>query len=375
MLLNHTMTELIIVGTVTGPFVLTLALTAYLIYSHMSYYTIPQAQTYIIRIVSMAAIYSLNSLLSVIFYEQSIYFDLVRDCYEAFVLYQFFSLILYFFNMEAVEYFPWSDTEDIRLKELNSLSDHDIVIGDDEEEEEREHVKILEESEIVTSHYLSKTGLAKFPFPCCCLPSVIPGNVLFVRIRLGVFQYMLMKPLLSLIAIILHTQDDYHPGSFDLRYGYVWIALLMNVSIFVALYFLLIFYQLVHHIIKSHRPLSKLLSIKAVLFFMFWQSILIAGLAYKGWLPILDVRGGPDASTAAINNVLISFEMLILSITNLFAFSNTEYKIAFAYSTLAPSEKEYTSKRMKNIVTKVFNPIDIVKDGKNILTGKETKVQ
>lgn len=378
-MLNHTITEFVAAGTLSGLFLITVAVTAYLIYSHMSYYTVPQAQTYIVRIILMAPIYSFTSLLSVVFHEQSLYFDLARDCYEAFVLYQFFSLILYFFNMEAGEYFP-SDTDDIRLKELNSLSDHnEIVIDGDEDEEEDDMIQSEPRVEIETSHYLAKTGLAKFPFPCCCLPSVVPGSVLFVRIRLMVFQYVIARPLLSLIAVILHTQGDYHTGSFDIRYGYLWIALLMNLSVFVALYALLIFYQLTHHVIKSHRPLMKLLSIKAVLFFVFWQSLLIAALAYKEWLPILDVKGGPDASAAVINNVLVSIEMVILAIVNLFAFANTEYKIMFAYTIPDPSaetgNKNYTSKRAKNIVTQVFNPIDIMKDGKNILTGKETKVQ
>lgn len=376
-MLNHTMTEIIIAGTLSGLFLPTVAITAYLIYSHMSYYTVPQAQTYIVRIVMMAPIYSFTALLSVVFHEYSLYFDLVRDCYEAFVLYQFFSLILYFFNMEAGEYFP----ADIRLNELNSLSDHnEIVIDGDEEEDEEEEDDMTKSEprvEIETSHYLSKMGLTKFPFPCCCLPSVVPDGVLFVRIRLMVFQYVITRPLLSLIAVILHTQGDYHAGSFDIRYGYLWIALLMNLSVFVALYGLLIFYQLTHHVIKSHRPLMKLLSIKAVLFFVFWQSVLITALAYKGWVPVLDVKGGPDASAAIINNVLVSIEMVILAIVNMFAFANTEYKIMFAYTIPDPGAetKNYTSKRAKNIVTQVFNPMDIMKDGNNILTGKETKVQ
>lgn len=42
----------------------------------------------------MIPIYSIASLLSYIFYNHALYFQLARDCYEAFVISSFFNLLL-----------------------------------------------------------------------------------------------------------------------------------------------------------------------------------------------------------------------------------------------------------------------------------------
>lgn len=418
-LLNLTKTEQIFLGLGVGPLSVTIFLTIWLLYSHLSYYTVPIAQKAICRIVLMPLVYSISSLLSLCFHEYTIYFNLVRDCYEAYVLYQFFSLLLYYFNAEATSYFPDSDTEDIRLKELSSLSDHEnpteYVI------EERTRTETNDPT--TTSHYLAKINPIRYPFPFCCCPVATTGGTLFARIRLFVFQYVIVKPLTALIAIILHTQGVYHPGSFDYRYGYFWVTLVMNLSIFIAFYYLIVFYQLTHHIIKRHRPLLKLLSIKAILFFLFWQSIIIAVIAHMGWIPVI-IGKDVEMTVSALDNVIISCQMMILAFVNLFAFSNYEYKIQFTYTTLDPSasieeesgsisfgdrhsrdssnssdtesrsdsssssknsdsnsrrnsktKRKKTTKKLKNLATDVLNPIDLFKDGKAILKGKDTKVQ
>ena len=395
---NATKTELLFAGLGGSSFGVTLLITFWLVYSHLSYYTIPLAQTAIIRIALMAPIYSLNSLLSLLFHEYAIYFDLVRDCYEAFVLYQFFALLLYYFNANATSHFPDTD-EDVRLKELSSLSDHDTPLDIEEKDNSVYYAERSATSDpTTTSHYLGKLKSIRYPFPFCCCPVLNTGSLLFARIRLCVFQYVIIKPTLAVIAIILHTKGLYHPGSFDPHYGYLWIALLMNLSIFIAFYFLVVFYQLVHHVIKRHRPLSKFIAIKAVLFFIFWQSVVIAVLAYLKWLPVFNIRGSDpvETSAAAITNLIISFEMVVLALVNVFAFSNYEYKVAVqSYTTpdpnnceiviedsmseeavtTVPSKNKKTSKKLRNFVTNVLNPTDTLKDGKNILRGKDTKVQ
>src|SRR5262245_59630278 len=46
----------------------------------------PNQQRYIIRICLMVPIYAIISWLSYFYYRQSIYYEVLRDCYEAFVL-------------------------------------------------------------------------------------------------------------------------------------------------------------------------------------------------------------------------------------------------------------------------------------------------
>ncbi|PNJ23293.1 TMEM184A isoform 11, partial [Pongo abelii] len=81
---------------VSGIFVWTaLVLTCHQIYLHLSSYTMPQEQRYIIRLLLIVPIYAFDSWLSLLLlgdHQYYVYFDSVRDCYEAFVIYSFLSL-------------------------------------------------------------------------------------------------------------------------------------------------------------------------------------------------------------------------------------------------------------------------------------------
>jgi len=65
-----------------------------LIIFHLKHYTRPEQQRYIARILLMAPIYSGNSWLSLRFYWLSDYFDVLRDCYEAYVILSFYYLLI-----------------------------------------------------------------------------------------------------------------------------------------------------------------------------------------------------------------------------------------------------------------------------------------
>ena len=55
------------------------------IYQHLRYYTCPSEQRWIVRILFMVPIYSFDSWLSLMFFNNDsyyVYFNTVRDCYE-----------------------------------------------------------------------------------------------------------------------------------------------------------------------------------------------------------------------------------------------------------------------------------------------------
>jgi hypothetical protein len=79
----------------------------------------------------------------------------------------------------------------------------------------------------------------------------------------------------SILAIIMHSQGVYHPGSFSPKHGYLYVTIILNISVSLALYWLLIFYVAIEDVIHEYKPLYKLLAIKAILFFAFWQSVAI----------------------------------------------------------------------------------------------------
>jgi hypothetical protein len=65
----------------------------FLIMQHAMHYIKPNEQKHIIRIVFMIPVYSIVSFLSYLFWRQAIYFEVLRDCYEAFAISSFFALL------------------------------------------------------------------------------------------------------------------------------------------------------------------------------------------------------------------------------------------------------------------------------------------
>ena len=71
------------------------------IYLHLRFYSNPAHQKWIVRILFMVPIYSFCSWLSLKYYDESIYFDTVRNIYEAFVIYAFLSLMFEYLGGES----------------------------------------------------------------------------------------------------------------------------------------------------------------------------------------------------------------------------------------------------------------------------------
>ena len=66
--------------------------TCHQIYQYLRYYTNPAEQRWIVRILFVVPVYAFESWLSLLFFSQDnlyVYFNAVRDCYEAFVIYNF----------------------------------------------------------------------------------------------------------------------------------------------------------------------------------------------------------------------------------------------------------------------------------------------
>ncbi|KAJ4845085.1 hypothetical protein Tsubulata_036109 [Turnera subulata] len=64
------------------------------IYRHLLNYTEPTYQRYIVRIIFMVPVYAMMSFLSLVLPQSSIYFNSIREVYEAWVIYNFLSLCL-----------------------------------------------------------------------------------------------------------------------------------------------------------------------------------------------------------------------------------------------------------------------------------------
>ena len=80
-----------------GIFVMaTLPVSMFGILQHALNYSKPHLQKYIIRVLFMVPTYALNSWIVLKFPETSIYLDTIRECYEAFVIYNFMIYLINF---------------------------------------------------------------------------------------------------------------------------------------------------------------------------------------------------------------------------------------------------------------------------------------
>ena len=66
----------------------------------------------------------------------------------------------------------------------------------------------------------------------------------------------------------------YHEGSLSLSNGYVYVAFCRNISQSWALYTLLIFYKQTRQLLVRVKPIPKFMSVKAIVFFTFWQQVI-----------------------------------------------------------------------------------------------------
>lgn len=316
---NNTSIE-ISVFCISGTFTLfSLLLTLYLVFRHLKHWIDPIGQKSIVRILLLVPIYSVVSWLAIIFGDYALYFTLVRDCYEAYALYQFFCLMVHYLGEEGTTYF--------------TSARHDIPIEN-----------------LLT--YFDEKALA---FPCCCF-TYEPSKRVFLHIKRCSLQYVFVKPLLSLIAILLQMADLYHAGSLSIKYGYFWLSLFLNISAAIALYFIFLFYDLIKKVIAPYKPFLKLISIKILIFFIFWQSMLITLLYYFHVIPPF-FNWSIARSSDTIQNVIICFEMAGLAAFNLHAFSYHDYRTGPGENTLETA--------LENVID-IANQKDLVKDTKEV---------
>ena len=87
---------------VAGIFVLlAVSVSVYEIAMNLEYYNCPRLQIRVVRILWMVPIYAVNSWLCLRFKDASFYIDPVRECYEAFVIYNFYMYLVTYLEDEV----------------------------------------------------------------------------------------------------------------------------------------------------------------------------------------------------------------------------------------------------------------------------------
>ncbi|XP_047389109.1 transmembrane protein 184A isoform X5 [Sciurus carolinensis] len=288
------------------------------IYLHLRSYTVPQEQRYIIRLLLMVPIYAFDSWLSLLLlggHEYYVYFDSVRDCYEAFAIYSFLSLCFQYLGGES------AIMAEIRGKPIKSS----CVYG------------------------------------TCCLRGM-SYSIGFLRFcKQATLQFCMVKPIMAVVTIILQAFGRYRDGDFSVHSGYLYVALVYNASVSLALYALFLFYSATRELLRPFEPVLKFLTVKAVIFLSFWQGMLLAILERCGAIPEVEAmdgtRVGAGTLAAGYQNFLICIEMLFASLALRYAFTCQVYSEK-KDSPGPPAPMQSISSGLKETIS----PQDIVQD-------------
>uniref|UniRef100_A0A8C4ZFZ1 Transmembrane protein 184ba n=1 Tax=Gadus morhua TaxID=8049 RepID=A0A8C4ZFZ1_GADMO len=226
-------------------------------------------QRHIVRILFIVPIYAFDSWLSLLFFTNDqyyVYFDTVRDCYEAFVIYNFLSLCYEYLGGES------AIMAEIRGKPIESS----CVYG------------------------------------TCCLRGR-SYSIGFLRFcKQATLQFCVVKPLMATVTVVLQAYGKYKDGDFNVAGGYLYVSIVYNVSVSLSLYALFLFFFATRQLLSPYSPVLKFLMVKSVIFLSFWQGLLLAILEKCGAIPRINsdaVTVGEGTVAAGYQNFIICVEM------------------------------------------------------------------
>ncbi|KAH6671668.1 organic solute transporter Ostalpha-domain-containing protein [Halenospora varia] len=270
---------------------LSILVSFYLIFMHATHYTKPYEQRHIIRILFMIPVYATSAFLSFRFYWHAVYFQVISDCYEAFAIASFFSLLCHYIapNLhDQKQYFrtcepkPW-------VWPLNWMK---ACCG-------------------------GQRGIWRTPRS---------GLTWFNIVWTGVYQYCFIRVSMTITAVVTQYFGRYCESSNSPLFAHIWVLVLEGLAVTVAMYCLIQFYVQLRLDLAPHSPFLKVLAIKLVIFLSFWQSFAISILTSATFnvVQASSTIAYPDLKVG-IPSLLLCIEMAIFAILHLFAFPYKPY--------------------------------------------------
>lgn len=285
----------------------------YGILMHLANYYQPNIQCYVVRILWMVPIYSIESWLCLRFHEFAIYIETLRDVYESFVLYCFLQFLIEVLGGEEALILLLKDkspTRGFHYAPMNWCL-KPWIMG---QPVSRTGGKEARGAETTTSSFAGGERTVRWTSP------------FFVQCKFGCLQYVLLKFVTSIAVCWLEVYGLYKEGDWTTRGGYLYIIILTNLSQCWALYCLVFFYYATKNELSPIRPVGKFLSVKMLVFFTWWQSLGITILVQLELIPSYDRDNmTPEDVAKGLQAYLICIEMFIGAIVHMFVFPHTDY--------------------------------------------------
>ncbi|KAH9748484.1 Organic solute transporter ostalpha protein (DUF300) [Citrus sinensis] len=259
---------------------LTMHFTMRLLQQHLFYWKNPKEQKAIIIIILMAPIYAVDSFVGLLDIKGSkpffTFLDSVKECYEALVIAKFMALMY--------SYLKISISKNIVPDEIKGREIHHSF-----------PMTLFQPRTVRLDHHTLKL------------------------LKYWTWQFVVIRPICSILMITLQLLRIY-PSWLSWTF-----TIILNVSVSLALYSLVVFYHVFAKELGPHKPLAKFMCIKGIVFFCFWQDVVLEILAGMGiirshhfWLDVEHIN-------EAIQNVLVCLEMVVFSIIQQYAYPATPY--------------------------------------------------
>ncbi|WOH04264.1 hypothetical protein DCAR_0623673 [Daucus carota subsp. sativus] len=251
-----------------------------LLLAHLSNWKKPKEQKAIVVIILMAPIYAVDSYVGLLDFRGSEAFfmllDSIKECYEALVMAKFLALLYTYLNISISK----------------------SIVPDEVKGREIHH---------------------SFPMTLFQPHSVRLNHKTLKLLKYWTWQFVAIRPVCSILMIALQLLDIYP----------AWISwtftIILNISVSLALYSLVLFYHVFAKELAPHNPLAKFLCVKGIVFFCFWQGIVLEMLVAAGiiqshhiWLDVVHIQ-------QAYQNILVIVEMVFFSIFQMSAYSAAPY--------------------------------------------------
>ena len=150
-------------GVAAIPAFFAIVISMYNIIKHNLHYNFPEEQVLITKILFTIPLYSSISWMSLKFSENSIYFDIIEDFYDSFIIYCFLKLMF------------------------------DYVGG------QKNCLKLIKNKPPITR-----------PIPLCCLPKVILDHGFLKRVKISFWQFIIINTIMSIISFGTSFNNIYY---------------------------------------------------------------------------------------------------------------------------------------------------------------------
>ncbi|GMI93388.1 hypothetical protein like AT4G21570 [Hibiscus trionum] len=259
---------------------LTLHFTLQLVSQHLFHWKNPKEQKAILIIILMAPIYAVDSFVGLLDVRGSkaffMFLESIKECYEALVIAKFLALMYSYLNISISR----------------------SIVPDEIKGREIHH---------------------SFPMTLFQPRTVKLNHRTLKLLKYWTWQFVAIRPVCSILMITLQLLKIY-PSWLSWTF-----TIVLNVSVSLALYSLVVFYHVFAKELAPHKPLAKFLCIKGVVFFCFWQGVALDILVSIGiirsnhyWLDVEHIQ-------EALQNTLVCVEMVVFAFVQRYAYSAAPY--------------------------------------------------